>query len=124
MKLENQVTNLELSKKIDELGIKQESLYSYIFTERMNCDTKDGDWHDWRLDKTIENPTDTCGEQISAYTVSELGEMLSLENIYPNIIKTNEKVDTWCINYTKSHQDHADTEANARAKMLIYLYEK
>ena len=30
MKLENQVTNLELSKKLDKLGVKQESLWMWV----------------------------------------------------------------------------------------------
>jgi hypothetical protein len=47
-----------------------------------------------------------------------------MENVYPNITKTAELDGTWSIDYTAHHQDHANIEADARAKMLVYLIEK
>ena len=42
MKLENQVTNLELSRKLKELGVKQESLFWWVRGE-MNYGYE-GEW--------------------------------------------------------------------------------
>ena len=122
MKLEKQVTSLKLSKKLKSLGCKQESLFSYIFTERMNVDTKNGDWSNYRLEKTIENPTDTCGEQVSAFTVAELGEKLKetqpeLDNPFPSYGLITKR---WFL-LTEDGSIEAKTEANARAKTIIYL---
>lgn len=142
MKLEEQVCSLELAKKLKELGVKQDSLFYYekdeyqfwydrilrtakpdIKMEGEAIDTREGDYfnHD-------EN-------SISAFTVAELGEMLPDE--YPGdsdsnllIFKAEAKdLVHWYIRYENDvqemsiHTEFAETEANARAKMLIYLLE-
>ena len=69
MKLETQVTSLELSKKLIELEVKQESLFYY---EGSKEELENGkgyalNYRDIHL---------TWAERVSAFTVSELGEML------------------------------------------------
>ena len=71
----------------------------------------------------------------SAFTVAELGEMLPPEMrqrdwVYGLVCEKNFRDDGWSISYDNSgnslndHIEAGDTEANARAKMLIYLKEK
>lgn len=119
MKLENQVTSLELSKKLKELGVKQESLFYWVHCEVVSpvgdyaLETKvlmDNFIH--KEDKIIA----------SAFTVAELGEML------PHNSRTGVTMGLWeCwLDYDsqgKGYEQQAETEANARAKMLIYLIE-
>lgn len=72
MKLEQQVSNKELSVRLRDLGVKQESLFYwtrppesddiYVCWYWENMSTASGETVDW--------------EQISAFTVAELGEML------------------------------------------------
>ncbi len=137
MELEKQVVNLELSKRLKKLGVKQNSLFY---------------WCEWTMDRItleyVENPDDfvaiTGGsmDRFSAFTVAELGEMLPRSFDYEvsefgvrdlifssgrTIIENN----GWYVMYNDPHPSnkipvyaqHADTEANARAKMLIYLLE-
>ena len=115
MTLEQQVTSLELSKKLKELGVKQDSLFWWL-------EVSPGQWntHCLSYGKREEN----IG--ISAFTVSELGEILP-EYFCSAQAGTQEK---WvCEKYSHGTIDaevprlYADTEANARAKMLIYLIE-
>jgi len=113
MKLEQQVTNLELSKKLKELGVEQESLF-YWMTGHNNPVEKPQFGFQEMLDKDL-----IC----SAFTVAELGEELKnwlLYNFYsmPNICDEGWEVDSRLVENLL-----ADTEANARAKMLIYLKE-
>lgn len=62
MKLEEQVTSLELSKRLKELGVKQESFFN---------------WNNGKLesDHVMKNYNgyENC---IAAFTVAELGELL------------------------------------------------
>ncbi len=67
MKLEDQVTSLEISKRLRELRVKQESLFYWANTigqEDQSC---------WRIEPKIE---DVSMEYISAFTVAECISML------------------------------------------------
>ena len=112
MKIEQQVTSLELSKKLKELGVKQESLFDWI------------DWYNneiWQLKESTPRgetvPNDKT--EISAYTVAELGELIGSGLNYRINMSGNMVVGHML--YDVGFTD--DTEANARAKMLIYLME-
>ena len=141
MDLKDQVCDKELAQRIKKLGVKQESLWywDYLPNEEIeDTDTqKQGEYTLCYAQCQYGDDADL----ISAFTVAELGEML------PEFITENKtekrlhqyrayclisKSDNWCIYYNKhgtplpekepNHQT-ADTEANARAKMLIYLLE-
>lgn len=116
MKLEDQVVSLELAKKLKELGVKQESLFWWHECQRPE------DGHVWSY---IENyyriDTDRAFEEVvAAFTVAELGEML------PPGRKSWRYTDfdgcKWMCEQV-GHHEEAATEADARAKMLIYLIE-
>ena len=126
MKLEQQVVSLELAKKLKELGVKQESVFV------------------WRKLPTRPEPEvdtnfglDSIGERgmlCSAFTVAELGEMLPKTVVdekgkrHPKNYRGANAYGQHIVSY---HEDFsppletvfADTEADARAKMLIYLIE-
>jgi len=113
MQLEDQVTSLETSKKINNLLVEQgqevpESLFHWVdFNGEV---TLIGDKPQERTFKSFQYP---------AYTASELGEMLKeyeIETIWGN--------GQWqCYQTLKSENFYADTEAEARGKLLIYLLE-
>ena len=116
MKLENQVVSLELSKKLKELGVRQESL--------------------WWWEKNKSHPmTDgyvvivSLKDCSSAFTVAELGEMLpfGVDSGKTDYDLGKEKSFFCAWREDAYHEEKpdkiifADTEANARAKCLIYL---
>lgn len=120
MKLENQVTSHEISKRLKELGVKQESLF--YWEPQSNGIFEITRWYH--------------KDSISAFTVAELGEMLPLGTASLHI-------DTWYDSLPvqanknwmcrmperpaqrglKRHIAYALTEADARGRCLIYLLE-
>jgi hypothetical protein len=123
MDIKDQVCSLELAKRLKELGVKQESLFYYgrcLNKEyRLTCEFD----YEYRL-------TCQCGfifphsETISAFTVAELGEML------PDKFTTYRDLSKFKGAWTDKASDLigklyviSDTEADARAKILIYLIE-
>lgn len=130
MKLENQLSNKELSKRLCELGAPQESLFSYMKKKW----TRDEDYR-IALNGSYEfemYEVESWEVSCSAFTVAELGEML--KTFHSDL--DNKKYDwsagqvkfgksiwkTWIAGF-KNEMFEADTEADARAKMLIYLLE-
>ena len=111
MKLKDQVCSLELAKQLKKLGVKQESLYHW--------DQQFGDW----LLVTDRNLADHNRHyDCSAFTVAELGEMMEFNsctvktiNGYEGLTNLNKIVMTTGI--------IEESEADARAKTLIYLKE-
>lgn len=63
MKLEQQVTSLEISKRLKELGVKQESYFIWV---------EEG----WRHIPFLSDRNHGYVGSCSAFTSSELGEML------------------------------------------------
>ncbi len=109
MRLEDQVVSLELAKKLKELGVKQGSLFKW-----------DDLGHRWSLEYDIRGYIG----RYSAFTVAELGEMLP--NVYysSKVYSSDRKdMNYECAGHESGDIFTADTEANARAKMLIYLTE-
>ena len=111
MKLEEQVVSLELAKKLKELGVKQESLFYLhqdgIGVPHFHPTEGDCNWSD-------------C---VSAFTVAELGDMLP-ENT--NTFKEPVGKREWVCTRNEPGvmlSFHANTEADVRAKMLVYLIE-
>lgn len=140
MKLENQVCSLKLAKKLKKLGVKQESLWLYLYNKREK---------EWGLvpsaSQLYQARRVKAGfvgtDLILAFTVAELGKLLPKDVYIPYKGNSNRKRKYpqhlhcffsdnygWTINYTggNSQERLGETdknEANARAKMLIYLLE-
>lgn len=125
MELEKQVSNQALSLKMRDLGVKQESLFWWVwehvnFKESLPAEPK----REWRLIQEGEE-LPKQDEEVSAFTVAELGEMLPLHKI--EMKRFAPKSTIYCAllgedGYTIFEED-AVSEADARAKMLIYLLE-
>lgn len=107
MPLEQQVCSLELSRKLKELGVKQESLYY------------------WQVHPEKEPIlADMFGT--SAFTVAELGEMLEINQYRMEIDKYKGVYLCRMVDVSKKEaiwETKEKNEANARASMLIYLLE-
>lgn len=138
MKLEQQVTSLELSKRLKKLGVKQESAFWWV----QQVDEVHIPRH---LPKYV--PVDSWvvidrqgahgQESISAFTVAELGEILPAtitrqeEYIEPYDFTSQRLGDGWICFYQTIHGFRslngdeglvsARTEADARARMVAYL---
>lgn len=155
MKLENQVVSLGLSKRLKELGVKQDSQFywraGYSVSESFDNGVskgKQGHFGDFRIEYLPKpryttanvkwNEADLAildSSEISALTVAELGGMLPWQ-IGGRILTIGKAKDGW---WMVCYEDNvlgfpiekkiaiedqgADTEADARAKMLIYLLE-
>lgn len=127
MKLEDQCCSLELAKQLKMLGVRQESVFVYQFTN-VGQNTKPiyFELRDWAGRNEILG-------FVAAFTVAELGEML------PNIVVSDFSKEWyrpfsrkhpvgWCCSLMEGNHQYlehftADTEADARAKMLIHLIE-
>lgn len=130
MKLESQVTSLEISKRLKELGVKQESLFWWDSSNSICCagpKRMGNTFYPENLDSYYTKNT------ISAFTVAELGEMLpediTVEGINYQIQFTNGihsigyqgEIDVSV--FKVIHETIGLTEVDARGKMLIYLLE-
>jgi hypothetical protein len=117
MKLEQQCVNLELAKRLKELGVKQKS---YFYWTKRTTDKRV-----WSKEYGVyqgRNPNNP--DEISAFTVAELGEMLPHEIINGLVtLKGTKHVNVYLEKSEAPKGFVADTEADARAKMLIYLLE-
>lgn len=124
MELEKQVVSLELAKKLKELGVKQESYFEYrLFDYGWSLPIKRGDIPK-RLGAAYVGQDD-----VAAFTVAELGELLPLMTWtqQQKPMPTPEQPNWYCLttlpDSKTGHSTNAHTEADARAKMLIYLIE-
>lgn len=134
MKLESQVCSLELAKQLKKLGVKQESLF---YWEQMTQSYR-GNGGKWSLNYVCEECYTPNPTSISAFTVAELGELLP--NGYRSGVNHRNEFKSGrykCYNATSSLRKKVseqniynltvqfcdDNEANARARMIIWLIE-
>jgi hypothetical protein len=107
MQIENQVVSLDLAKKLKELGVNQESMFVWINARKAFIHPS--------IDAPL--PKNQAGlKRYNAYTVAELGEML------PITTEISKAGTQWfCITHLCRYMGIDTTEANSRAKMLIFL---
>lgn len=141
MNLGKQVCSLELAKELKELGVKQESLFywrkQYSYIEDFEKDVSYGEFGDYWIEflpkpryetsnvksnwKDLQHLNET---EYSAFTVAELGEMLPPfakgELLSPIPFRTLGET-SWRVDLDDEGAIITDTEADCRAKMLIYL---
>lgn len=132
MTLETLVCSLPLAKRLKELGVKQKSCFwwsdhtyqSTLWNESALLDEVSKMQDDWTF----------CANAYSAFTASELGEMLptyinnGIERLFLYIYPDNEKCWRVCYRMWGDNRgwqiEKEFSEADVRAKMLIHLIEK
>lgn len=134
MTIQEQVTSLESSKKLKDLGFKQDSLFYWfpfdkgihewqVVSQLLSKETIKG-WHHFRK-------TNKDFDFYSAFTASELGEMLpekakgsnkdgNWETMVSSKIEYGKTNKLWTVGYILKEYAHTN-ECEARAKMLIHL---
>jgi len=143
MKLEKQVCSLELAKRLKELGVKQDSEYEWETDRRpskqkpvLKTSSIRGCRRCGAIINGLPRPTIAC-ERFAAFTVAELGQMLPARikgRKYLNLVTTKREIpkEHFQIGYAEQDWEEvvpntedcaAQIEADARAKMLIYLLE-
>jgi len=132
MKLEDQCISLELAKRLKELGVNQDGVFSWAKHEE-NFDLTSTDMTELMAKRPKYARRYESSDVYSAFTLAELFEMLpemkepfrlhfGIEN--PNIDfggKYYSVVDI--IDYPEDTYFYDDNFANCLAKMLIYLIE-
>lgn len=121
MKLEQQVCSLEMAKRLKKLEVGQESLYEYYLWPVQD---------DGEAPVTLNASTRTnrlaANDHCAAFTVAELGEMFPKSRIIFSF--SGFAHGSWACEVNtggeNEHREYADTEADARAKMLILLENK
>lgn len=139
MELEKQVCSLELAKRLKELNCRQESAFYWVPTYEMFFGRRPKELKPKAYIVVDGNASTFYDHKFAAFTCSELGEMLPHEikltiglswGMFMLTITKYE--DNWFVKYEPkgfktdkaSPSKHADTEADARCAMLIYLIEK
>lgn len=127
-----QVANFELSKRLKEVGEPQDSMWYWAIgdVEATPFVTTKEDVDDGCLN--FKNPLEGEGGlqnlafSCSAPTVAELGKRLPWNYCSGKCSPGCELGNYWCEPWRDSDVEiiYADTEANARAKMLIHLRQK
>lgn len=139
MKLEQQLTSLELSKRLKELGVRQESIFYWQQGYKEMKGTESASFFEVTQVKTESKKGMRC---FSAFTVAELGELLPREledaedeEFSMSIERHAKGHGMWAVIWTSLTLDgdviRIDrvpimpefTMADAMAKMLIYLIE-
>lgn len=146
MTLEEQVCSLELAKKLKELGLVQKSHFHWFPTVAFRKETLlEKNEHFSIVESEVAavidewyvscDPAEEMRENYSAFTVAELGEMLPLSlwsGKKEYWLTTRRWSHGWEVDYITKGEGHPKidifsalekTEADARAKMLIYLLE-
>ena len=141
MNLEQQVCSLDLAKRLNELGVKYESLLwwngalEWVEKEVSNHGggisrvMVEDEKLTWNISR-VPSDHPSCKASYAAFTVAELGEMLKSKYVrsswvwLPDLEEGLPKENKWhCIVGGQVEGFTADREADARAKMLIYLIE-
>ena len=127
MKLETQVVNKELSKKLKKLKVKQDSLWYYLITkEGIRISQRE------RIEIEVALTDPIIGEEVySAFTVAESMEGLPTYLEGGNWDLTIQKTDVgYIVSYQngygecyKGESSCSPSLANTLAKMRIYLIE-
>ena len=133
MKLEQQVVSLELAQKLKDLGVKQEGEFRWYQNNHsiLKADVGKKFWYLRHKDNQMS--WNNYG-MVSAFTVAELGEMLPKEitvsgGTFAQLNCRRDGNGYWYISYREQATMRmiadigADTEADARAKMFVYLLE-
>lgn len=125
MKLEEQLTSLELSKRLKELGVKQDSAFYWI-NDKKNATEEISTLRNIKIPAFAHNHL----FHYSAFSVAELGEILKnhTKTLRRDIVNLTIEWDRnkWriCCNSANNYKFSSSKKlADATAKMLIQLIE-
>lgn len=127
MNLEDQVCALEYAKRLAELGVNKMSYFEWLKAPHKN------DYDAWEVKPIYPKQVQNLG--LPAYSVAELGVMLpQFIDFKSDDFKTDDLFvhltilkdgDKFTVVYLANEISFTDNnEANARAKMLIYLLDQ
>lgn len=126
--LEHQVSNKELSQRLKELGVKQESTFYWLHIPAKEVfDTVGNRWFNrkehYKLLPFVKQKG-THNETISAFTVAEIGQMLGKTTMLALHEAYMKVMDLPVGSYNPMLAMHnVMTQPNIPTKMLIYLIE-
>lgn len=120
MTIDQQVITLEQAKKLKELGVKQESLFTHIVQAEARYH---GIHYAMIEDLYIRDEQYVLWDEYSAFTVAELGEMLPMFPEYSWQTYKHSADDEWRCQVMDGQEGVCKTEAQARAFILIHLLE-
>lgn len=130
MKLENQVCSLSQAKRLKELGVVQKQ--SMCEWEEVTYKSGRVESQCYAVDKGVEMHESAAVKLWDAYTVAELGVMLPSDaGVLVTSSYYNDHMGQWYAearNWVNDEcelmsEEEADTEAEARAALLIWLLE-
>ena len=124
MKLENQVCSLELAKQLKKLGVKQESMFYWLELYDKTIVINHALMRDNSVEGQMYMSYKTFKDKhnsYSAFTVAELGEMLLIQFTILKGVQISDPRGRYSRLVKRLYI--FEDEANARAKMLIYLLE-
>ncbi len=121
------VTSLEQSRRLKKLGVKQESAYYWYYLEAEGVQRGSTPTlvdRQYR-DEAVVGKYEWDYAFISAITVAELGEMLPQfhSSISKNMYTGEKYLCEFWKDGRRQHYTWSETEADARALMLIHLLE-
>lgn len=132
MELKKQVISFELAKRLNNLFVKQDSIFYWIEDHRMQP-RKDFTWKARLCPASqVNHILSSNVYRYAAFTVAELGEMLPFsveikgEEVTCEDYKNEKGWDAWFANaqcHMVGSKFTANTEAEARGLMLVYLIE-
>lgn len=115
MELSKQVTSIEISKRLKELGVKQESYFYWLNPFK---------YQGFEIIQHYEWARNNHHEFYSAFTCSELVMLLPIRvNSGKRKSPKNTYYCNWDFKKGVHHSENAETLADAMGLMLIYLLE-
>ncbi|KKK98792.1 hypothetical protein LCGC14_2639220 [marine sediment metagenome] len=127
MDMIQQVCSLELAQALKAVGVKQDSTWYWVDVyppKTALAMKKDGVYFVYDPERLAQQIV-TGGDPVSAFTVAELGEMLPTLCLSGSVEKG--RYNCWyfadmCTREIKHYNTYqTENEANARAKMLMFL---
>ena len=116
MEIENQLSSLELSKRLEELNVKQDSIFCYV--DGILCIEIEGEFfwvHKAHYTQDCWKSNDEIAEKYSAFTIVEIVEIIK-----PYLNKeSNNYINAVC----KNKIPLLIIDVNFWAEVLIYLIE-
>ena len=136
MEIENQLSSLELSKRLEELNVKQDSIFCYV--DGILCIEIEGEFfwvHKAHYTQDCWKSNDEIAEKYSAFTIVEIVEIIKSYHLLDMVVKLDMVVNQrGNLYFNKESNDYINAvcknkiplliiDVNFWAEVLIYLIE-